>query len=62
MNLSTQKTFKNSKKAIIYDESEVIFGNYDLRLKNNDSKLVSNFASNASFYELKGETVHSLLG
>jgi hypothetical protein len=54
MNLSTQKTFKNSKKAIIYDESEVIFGNYDLRLKNNDSKLVSNFASNASFYEWKG--------
>lgn len=62
INMNKQKAFVNTKKAIVYDENEVIFGNYDLKLKNGDPKLFSNFGTNNSFYEYKGENVNSLLG
>jgi hypothetical protein len=62
INLNSQKVFPNSRKAIVYDEVEVIFGNFDLRLRAGESKLFSNFASNNSFYECKGESINSLLG
>lgn len=54
INLNNQKVFTNSRKAIVYDEVEVIFGNFDLRLRVGDSKLFSNFASNNSFYNNQG--------
>lgn len=54
INLTNQKVFVNTKKAIVYDETELIFGNYDLKIKNGDNKLMSNFAGNNSFYEYKG--------
>ena len=33
MSLTNGVTFKNIKKSLIYDNEEVIFGNYDLRVK-----------------------------
>lgn len=57
-----QLVFKNTKKAIIYDENEVIFGNYDLKIRSGESKITSNFASLGSFYDNQGYGVHALLG
>jgi hypothetical protein len=54
INLNNRKVFTNSRKAIVYDEVEVIFGNFDLRLRVGDSKIFSNFASNNSFYDSQG--------
>lgn len=54
--------FSNTKKAIIYDENEIIFGNYDLKIKSGDSKISSNFASLGSFYDNQGYGVHAMLG
>ena len=53
MNLTAGRAFHNTKKAIIYDETDIIFGNNDLKLRNGDPKLFSNFATPASFYESK---------
>ena len=57
ISLTNQQIFKNTKKAVIYDEHEVIFGNYDLRVKAGDSKVTSNFGSIGSFYENRGNNV-----
>ncbi len=62
LNLTSGRVFHNTKKAIIYDETDIIFGNNDLKLRNGDPKLFSNFATPASFYESKSETINSLLG
>ena len=62
INLNNRKIFVNSRKAIVYDEVEVIFGNFDLRLRAGDSKLFSNFGSNNSFYQCQGESVNALIG
>ena len=57
ISLTNQQIFKNTKKAVIYDEHQVIFGNYDLRVKAGDSKVTSNFGSIGSFYENRGNNV-----
>lgn len=62
INLNNHKVFANTRKAIVYDEVEVIFGNFDLRIRAGDSKLFSNFASNNSFYDCKGESINALMG
>ena len=62
VSLNNQQIFKNTKKAVIYDEHEVIFGNYDLRVKAGDHKVSSNFGSIGSFYDNRGYNVTVLLG
>jgi hypothetical protein len=42
--------FKNVKKAIIYDENDIIFGNEELKIKHGENKVHSNFAANGAFY------------
>ncbi len=62
MSLTNRKVFKNTKKAIMYDEQDIIFGNFDLKFKNGDNKLMSNLGGINSFYDCKGESVECLLG
>lgn len=62
ISLTNSLAFQNIKKSIVYDDCEVIFGNYDLRVRAGDSRVVSNFGSNGCFYEHKGHYVNTLLG
>jgi hypothetical protein len=50
ISLDNQLTFRNAKKAIIYDEDELIFGNYELKVKAGDHKATSNFGAIGCFY------------
>lgn len=54
-------TFKQ-KKAIIYDDYYLIFGNAELRVRSQEFKLFSNFGINNSYYYNYGQKVGSLLG
>lgn len=54
--------FRNTKKSIIYDENDVIFGNYDLRVRAGDSRVTSAFGSSGCYYDHQGHYASTLLG
>lgn len=65
ISLTNRKFFTlvaENKRAIIYDEYYLIFGNSELRIKSLDNKVFSNFAINNSYYASRGEKVTVLLG
>lgn len=62
ISFNNQLVFRNIKKSIVYDENEVIFGNYDLRIKAGDNKVTSNFGLPGSFYDNAGYYASTLLG
>jgi hypothetical protein len=43
-----------NKRAVLYDEYYVIFGNSELRIKSQENKLYSNFGISSGYYKSKG--------
>jgi hypothetical protein len=57
ISLTSQKYFtttERNKKATVYDEYYIIFGNSEIRLKSQEKKVFSNFGLNNSYYKHKG--------
>lgn len=46
-----------NKRAVVYDEYYVIFGNSELRIKSQENKLYSNFGISSGYYKSKGQKV-----
>lgn len=65
MSLNNRKCYyplEKNKKATVYDEYFVIFGNSEIRIKSQEKKVFSNFGLNSSYYKHDGDTVSVLFG
>lgn len=51
-----------NKKAIVYDDFFLIFGNSEIRIKTQEKKMFSNFGLSVSFYRHNGDSVSQFLG
>ena len=63
--LTNRKAFEllqANTRAITYDEYYIIFGNAELRIKNQEKKAFSNFGVNNGFFRNLGENVGILFG
>lgn len=63
--LTNRKMFvlvEENKKAITYDDYYLIFGNSEIRLKNLEKKIFSNFGISSSYFNNRGETINTLIG
>lgn len=60
-NRMTFETLKN-KRPVTYDEFFIIFGNSEMRIKSQESKVFSNFGINNGYYNNRGHKVDSFLG
>jgi len=64
MSLNNRKSFPviPGKRSVSYDAFFLIIGNSEIRLKNQDWKMFSNFGIPDSFYYSNGCGVNELLG
>jgi hypothetical protein len=64
ISLTKKKSYKSlqGKRAIIYDEFNLVFGNDQIRILTNDTLLYSNFGINNGFYENKGDSLKDFIG
>ena len=64
MGLWNRKVFEvfPNKKPVIYDDYFIIFGNSEIRLKSQETKLFSNFGISNSYYNSEGAKVDALIG
>jgi len=63
--LTNRKIFEpleRNRRAVAYDDYFLIFGNSELRLKSQETKVFSNFAISNGYYNCRGEKVNILLG
>lgn len=45
---------EQNKRAVVYDEYYVIFGNSELRIKSQETRLYSNFGITSGYYRSRG--------
>ena len=64
MSLNNRRSFPviPGKKSVSYDTFFLIIGNSEIRLKNQEWKVFSNFGIANSFYDSNGYGVNELLG
>lgn len=65
MSLTRKKCYfqiEHNKKAIIYDDFYVIFGNSEIRIKALEKKMLSNFGISSSYYHSNGDSVALFTG
>lgn len=60
--LSNRKCFKNQKKAVVYDSHHLIFGNNEIKIMSNKTKIYSNLGVNNGYYENHHQNVDILFG
>lgn len=53
---------EKSRKATVYDDYFLIFGNSEVRIKTQEKKLFSNFGLNSNYYKNRGHGAVELLG
>jgi hypothetical protein len=64
MSLNNRKSFPviSGKRTVSYDTFFLIIGNSEIKLKNNERKVFSNFGIASSFFNSYGCGVNELLG